>query len=86
MLTFSLLKKKQSKKFILLRCAKSKTYMKFFLPFLFFISKAHNMRWKNLTLVFDENALFSFYGPNLILHILVYKSTYVRKKNFFRIF
>jgi hypothetical protein len=35
-----------------------------FFPFLFFISKAYNMRWKNLTLVFDENALFSFYGPS----------------------
>ena len=37
------------------------TYMKFFLSL--FISKAHNMRWKKLILVFDENASFSFYGP-----------------------
>jgi hypothetical protein len=35
-----------------------------FFLFLFFISKAHNMRLKNLTFVFDENASFSFYGPS----------------------
>ena len=35
-----------------------------FFPFLFFSSKAHNMKWKELTLVFDENASFSFYGPS----------------------
>jgi len=38
--------------------------MKFFLAFLFFISKAHNMRWKDLNLVYDENASLSFYGPS----------------------
>jgi len=38
--------------------------MKFFFPFLFFISKVHNMRWKKLILFFDENASFSFYGPS----------------------
>jgi hypothetical protein len=47
-----------------LRCAKSKTFIKFFFSFLFFISKAYNIRWKKLTLVFDENAAFSFYGPS----------------------
>ena len=30
----------------------------------FFIPKTHNMRWKDLNLVFDENASFSFYGPS----------------------
>ena len=44
-----------------IRCAKSKTYMNFF-PSFFFNSKAHNMRWKKMTLVFDENASFIFYG------------------------
>ena len=29
-----------------------------------FISNAHNMRWKNLKLVLDENASFSFYGTS----------------------
>jgi hypothetical protein len=44
---------------------------KFFLPFLFFISKAHYIRWKNLTLVFDENTSFSFYGPSKILKLAI---------------
>jgi len=39
-------------------------YEVLFFLFLFFISKVHNMRWKNLALVFDENASFSFYGPS----------------------
>ena len=45
---------------------KSKTYMKFLSapPFLFIISKAHNMKWKNLNSVFDENVSFNFYGPS----------------------
>jgi hypothetical protein len=47
-----------------LRCAESKKYMKFFLPFLLFIFKVHSMKWKKLTLVFDENASFSFNGPS----------------------
>jgi hypothetical protein len=38
--------------------------VKLFFLFLFFISKALWMRWKNLTLVFDEIASFSFYGPS----------------------
>ena len=56
--------KKFDRFFLNIMCAKSKTYMKFFFPFLFFISKAYNMRWKKLTLVFVENASFSFYGPS----------------------
>ena len=40
---------------------KQNVYEVFFL-FLFFISKTHDMRWKNLNLVFDENATFSIYG------------------------
>ena len=43
---------------------KQNLYEVFFSAFLFFISKARNMRWKKLTLVFDENASFSFYGPS----------------------
>jgi hypothetical protein len=35
--------------------------MKFF-SFLVFFSKALDKRWKDLNLVFDENALFGFYG------------------------
>ena len=35
-----------------------------FFPLFIFISKAHDMRCKKLTLVFDENASFSFYGPS----------------------
>jgi len=45
---------------------KQNVYEVFFSPFLFFISKAHNMRWKKLTLVFNENASFSFYGSSKI--------------------
>jgi len=45
---------------------KQNVYEVFFFPFLFFISKAYNMRWKKLTLVFDENASFSFHGPSKI--------------------
>ena len=51
--------------YILVRWAKSKTFMNFFLSLLLFISKAHNMRWKDLNLVFDENASFSFYGLSI---------------------
>jgi hypothetical protein len=43
---------------------KQNVYEVFFLPFLFFISKTHNMKWKKLTLVFDENVSFSFYGSS----------------------
>jgi hypothetical protein len=35
-----------------------------FFPFLFFISIAHNMRWKNFTLFFDGNSSFRFHGPS----------------------
>jgi hypothetical protein len=38
---------------------KRNVYEVFFL-FLFFISKTHDMRWKNLNLFFDENATISF--------------------------
>jgi len=40
--------------------------VKFFVPLftLFFISKANNMGWKKMALVFDENDSFSFYGPS----------------------
>ncbi len=37
-----------------------------FFSIFIFILKAYNMRWKKLTLVFDENASFSFYGPSKI--------------------
>ena len=37
--------------------------MKFFYSF-FFFSKALDMRWKDLDLVFDENTSISFYGPS----------------------
>ena len=31
---------------------------------IFFISKAHNMRWKNPKLVFDENTSLGIYRPS----------------------
>jgi len=43
---------------------KQNVFEVFFSPFLFFISKAHNIRWKKLTLVLDESASFSFYGQS----------------------
>ena len=55
-----------------LRCAKCKTYMKFFFPlFIFCFSKAHNMRWKNLILVCDENASFSFMDPQSFFDLAI---------------
>ncbi len=40
-----------------------------FFPLFIFYFEAHNMRWKKLTLVFDENASFSF-------HVINYKKKY----------
>jgi len=35
------------------------------------MKKAYDMRWQNLSLVFDENASFSFYAPSKALLILI---------------
>jgi hypothetical protein len=67
---------------LFIRCAKSKTYMKFFFPFLFFIPKALNMRWKKLTLVFDENASFSFYGPSKFFRFADFENFFQNFLNF----
>ena len=70
--TFIVVRKKSDANLhVFLRCAKSKTYMKMFFSFLFFISKAYNMRWKILSLFFDTNASFSFYGTSKFFRLCV---------------
>jgi len=53
-----------------------------FFPFLFFISKAHNMRWKDLTFVFDENASSSFYRPSKFFRFGDFEHFFSKISNF----